>query len=185
MSSLAPWRLSSLFIRPAVSRTVPVYTKTLRVHGNITASRSSSVSGFRPLRLPTGLSLPAPQPLVNRSQLHTSGMPRPSRILRPIGHRRTRSSSPRSTCVLCRAPAPSPPHAASGVSLQSDSTVLEIQSALVPVLEDVKVDEPAREITTETAVALTVKVDVPLGGCTSRNGGICDSDRAGKRRRSE
>ncbi|KAJ7311530.1 hypothetical protein DFH08DRAFT_1087880 [Mycena albidolilacea] len=130
------------------------------------------------LRLPTGLSLPAPQTLVNRSQLHTSGTPRPSRILRPIGHRRTRSSSP---CVLCGAPAPSPPHAASGVSLESDFTVLEIPSAFVPVLEDVKIDEPAREITTETAVA--VKVDVPLGGCTSQNGGIRDSDRAGKRRR--
>jgi hypothetical protein len=114
MSSLALRRLSSRFIRPAVSRTVPVYTKTLHVPSNIMASRSSSVSGLRPLRLPTGLSLPAPQPLVNSSQLHTSGTPRPSRILRPIGHRRTRSSSPRSTCVLCGARAPSPPHAASG-----------------------------------------------------------------------
>ncbi|KAJ7864813.1 hypothetical protein B0H14DRAFT_3602198 [Mycena olivaceomarginata] len=88
------------------------------------------------------------------------------------------------------APLPAPAHwvvtsssstTPSGVTLQSDFTVLEIPSAFVPVLEDVKVDELAREVTTETAVA--VKVDVPLGGCTSRNGGNRDSDRAGKRRR--
>ncbi|KAJ7311493.1 hypothetical protein DFH08DRAFT_1087853 [Mycena albidolilacea] len=158
-SSSPPRRLSSLFIHPVIFifRTVPVFTKTPRVLGNPMASPNSAGSGLRPLRLSTGLAPSTPQPPVHRSPLYTTRPPRPSRIPRFVGHHRSRTSSPRSTCALCGARAPSsPPRAVSGVSYGSDVTAVDVSPAL-DALANTKVDEPALEGTMEKTGEVNVE----------------------------